>query len=71
MLPSTIVDGEYKPCMECARPDKPKSVMVGLNVGVKVTKTSTGELIGYLHLMNCRDAWIEKNGTDELSFETV
>ena len=56
--------------MECARPSKPSQVLVGLKVGVKVTRTSTGELIGYLHL-NCRDAWVEKKGAGELSFETV
>jgi hypothetical protein len=64
LLPSIILEGEYKPCMECAGPDKPQLVMVGRKLGVKVTKASTGELIGYLHLMNCRDAWVERGSAE-------
>jgi len=67
---NVILNSEYKPCMECATRESPKPVMVGRKLGIKVTKKSTGQLIGYLHL-NCRDVWVEKNGSHDLSLETV
>ena len=69
MRPNTIVD-DYKPCMECDKPGKPKSVLVGRKVGVKVQRKATGELVGYLHA-NCRDEWTGKNDESKFSFEIV
>jgi hypothetical protein len=56
--------------MECDKPGKPKPVLVGRGVGVEVRKTSTEELVGYLHA-NCKDAWTSKNGEAGFSFRVL
>lgn len=61
---------QYRPCMECDRPGKPKSVVRGLGVGVEVRKRDTGALVGYLHA-NCKDAWASKNGDAEFLFQGI
>lgn len=66
----TIVDPQYKPCMECAAPGKPSPVLCGRGVGVEVRKKGTGELVGYLH-SNCKDAWAGKNDVTQFDFKTV
>ncbi|MGH9351518.1 MAG: hypothetical protein ACRD18_08090 [Terriglobia bacterium] len=69
-LVRTIVDPEYKPCMECATPEKPKPVLCGHGHGVEVRKKATGDLVGYLHA-NCKDAWVSKNDETEFTFRPV
>jgi len=66
----TIVDPNYRPCMECDSPGNPKTVLLGRGVGVEVRVAGTDEVFGYLHA-NCKDTWISKNDGAKFSFRLV
>lgn len=65
-----IVDPDYRSCMECSRPDRPKQVMRGQGVGIEVRNADTQEVVGYLHLF-CKEAWAERNNTSNLVLTVV
>jgi hypothetical protein len=62
-----ITDSNYRPCMQCATQENPKTVMPGSGYGVEVRKRGTNELVGYLHA-NCKAAWIAEHGEKNYSF---
>jgi hypothetical protein len=65
-----IVDPQYRPCVECATPGTPNTVLLGFRKAVEVRKRDTGEVVGYLH-DGCKDAWARRNGETEFSFRAV
>lgn len=69
-MQSQVVVDQYRPCMECDAPGRPKTVLFGFGVGVEVRKRETAEFVGYLHA-NCKDAWVSKNGETEFSFHSA
>ena len=61
-----FADSNYRPCMVCDAPGRPKAV-AGLGHGVEVRRKDTGDIVGYLHA-NCKDAWTCEFGEIEFSF---
>lgn len=63
----SFTDSNYRPCMVCDKPGKPKHVMPG--TGLEVCRKEAGERVGYLHA-NCKDAWTAKHGGTEFTFRS-